>query len=553
MKIQNYEIRKINGEYANLSLGMPEAEEEKNASFLKDKILQNIGIIYDYSEIYPNKVFTDKIKISSDILFCNEIGTIIKIYKKRSSVFNNSISGYQTKYIIQLANGECDRLGLNIGDILIYNQDILKTPDFINGLFYTNGEEYFCKSLNGIYYYSYISHLWEGPVNESNEWLFFQRYLALNNNKKNILTADLAKEECIKKDLNLLEDFKLNQAYYYKLSAELFVKQIPHSGVIQYYKYKKGWVKFIVSDENYKIFLDNLTLISFVKLKTEVDKEIESIERIHKKKELDEINIKNTIQLKNIPLFYSYQYVFYKDDYKEGWKLAILPGSTLLAEYQCSKYKIEKNWKDYEVFDAGITRKKPKPNWNPKIEPYKIHILSNWLYNSDTGRWFIYPDEKLPLPLRETKKIENIEINVTYDEIDESSIDKDKSINLYFNIEIKTNKENYQECIDYSLMKTDFKKFFNEIKTKNYAKLIIEEVSKSKWFVWALDNDTIRFQIQDWESKKNHIDFAIDVEIEKNIFLEIMNKFEKELDTKEQLCIKEIKNYQDENNSIYCS
>ena len=102
-------------------------------------------------------------------------------------------------------------------------------------------------------------------------------------------------------------------------------------------------------------------------------------------------------------------------------------------------------------------------------------------------------------------------------------------------------------------MKTDLKKFFNEIKTKNYAQLIIEEVSKSKWFVWVLDNDTIRLQIQDWESKKNHIDFAIDVEIEKNIFLEIMNKFEKELDTKEQLCIKEIKNYQDENNSIYCS
>ena len=203
MKIQNYKIRKINGEYANLSLGTLEADEEKNASFLKDKTLQNIGIIYDYSEIYPNKVFTDKIKISSDILFCNEIGTIIKIYKKRSSVFNNSISGYQTKYIIELANGECDRLGLNIGDILIYNQDILKTPDFINGLFYTNGEEYFCKSLKGIYYYSYISHLWEGPVNESNEWLFFQRYLALNNNKKIILTADLAKEECIKKDLNL--------------------------------------------------------------------------------------------------------------------------------------------------------------------------------------------------------------------------------------------------------------------------------------------------------------------------------------------------------------
>ena len=68
-----------------------------------------------------------------------------------------------------------------------------------------------------------------------------------------------------------------------------------------------------------------------------------------------------------------------------------------------------------------------------------------------------------------------------------------------------------------------------------------------------MDNDTIRFQIQDWESKKNHIDFAIDVEIEKNIFLEIMNKFEKELDTKEQLFIREIKNYQDENNSIYCS
>ncbi len=102
-------------------------------------------------------------------------------------------------------------------------------------------------------------------------------------------------------------------------------------------------------------------------------------------------------------------------------------------------------------------------------------------------------------------------------------------------------------------MKTDFKKFFNEIKTKNYAQLIIEEVSKSKWFVWVLDNDKIRFQIQDWESKKNHIDFAIDVEIEKNIFLEIMNKFEKELDTKEQLSIKEIKNYQDENNYIYYS
>ena len=77
MKIQNYKIRKINGEYANLSLGTPEAEEEKNASFLKDKMLQNIGIIYDYSEIYPNKVSADKIKISSDILFCNEIGTFL--------------------------------------------------------------------------------------------------------------------------------------------------------------------------------------------------------------------------------------------------------------------------------------------------------------------------------------------------------------------------------------------------------------------------------------------------------------------------------------------
>ena len=184
MEIKDYKIRKINGKYINLSLKTPESEQEQNTAFLKDETAQCNGIIYNFAKIFPNKIHPDKIKISADLIFCNDKGTIIKIHKKPNSIFNKSIYCYQTKYIIQVENGECDRLGLNIGDVLVFNNNIFNTPDFVKGMFYTNGEEYFCKSSNGIYYYSYLSHSWLGPINENNEWQFYERYSALKNNKK---------------------------------------------------------------------------------------------------------------------------------------------------------------------------------------------------------------------------------------------------------------------------------------------------------------------------------------------------------------------------------
>ena len=408
----------------------------------------------------------------------------------------------------------------------------INTPDFVKGMFYTNGEEYFCKSSNGIYYYSYLSHSWIGPINENNEWQFYERYSALKNNKKSVITENQAKEECVKKDLRLLEDFKTNHTFYYKLSSNLFVKQIPDSGMILYYEYKKGWKKFIVSEENHRNFLDNLTLISFIKLKSEADKEIELIEKTHNKKALDEINILNSTHLKNIPVYYSYNYVFYKDDDKNGWKVATLPGSTLFAELLCAKYKIEKGWKDYQIFYGGTQIDKPTTNWNPTLDPYLIHITSNWLYNKDTKRWFILPEEKLPRPIQPTPKVENIEFNAAYTEPD------DDLSNSCFDVEIKTGKQICNACIQYPMMKKDFKKFFNDVKTKDYAQLIIEEISKIKWFAWKLENNTIRFQIQNWESKTQDIDFAIDIEIEKDKFLETMKKFEEEIDSKEEVYLK---------------
>lgn len=98
----------------------------------------------------------------------------------------------------------------------------------------------------------------------------------------------------------------------------------------------------------------------------------------------------------------------------------------------------------------------------------------------------------------------------------------------------------------YESLKKGLNEFIFQINSdKKFVNFLIDGYYHTEFFVWKINKEKIRFLIQDWIDdycKDDICEVPIDIEINKNIFVEFLNKMQSELIEKAEKCIKEYKN-----------
>jgi len=547
MKEKLFKIRKANGDIEVLSLEIPvSAEDFNNGLAFRDEIPQNTGMIYDfvYDDDKEARMYTPDTKIPVDFIFIDDTGFILHIHHMAEPLSDKIINCFSTSYVIELAGGEAKRLGIEEGDILLFdNIDsdlVYTTPDYIDGVFYKNTGSYFCKMKNGVYQYSYRTHSWVGPIDEDIEWRFFEREQALKRiNCFGLLPKEHAIEACIKRDLELTNNYKKYKKFYYQLNETLFVSYEPKTGILMYYSYLGDWINLNIGYSERVTGLDFLRWYSVPYLKEEVDGLIDIEKGEFEEYELKNIDAENAKYItKILSKMYPLCNVFYKEDSSEGWRLAEIAGTKPFVEEQCKRFQAEKNWSSFVVFNENRYAYCQKNDWSPCVDFNIIHNTSDWLYDIDTNKWYISPDEQLPLPITKAKKVKALSFNVNFGELEEYDFDEDENrpVTLDIDLEVNAGKESASFNIDYIIEKEKLESFIQEVNDdKKYIQLSLDEYQYIKAFIWQKDDKIDRFQIQDWNS--NDLNILLDVEIDKNTLKEAFCNLAVEIERKEKECI----------------
>lgn len=551
MEAKLFKIRKFNGEFVTLSLEIPKTDKEYyNGLGFRDEIPENTGMLYDYSDSLREtaSMFTPDTKVPVDFIFVDKCGVILEIHHMAKPLSNKIINCCSTSYVIEIAGGESKKLGIKEGDVLILDKelenDIFAKPESLHGIFYKKTGDYFCKNDSGIYLYSYRAHRWVGPIEEKDEWRMFERHLALEPiDREEIIPKEIGLNECVKRDFDLIKSYSRYKKYYYKMSNNLFIAYEPKNGEFEYYSYKKGWTKFGVCYFERVRVIDNIRWESMVQLKSEVEKQIKENRNKFSKKELNLIDNKNWEKIDELILkAYPSCRVFYKEDYEPGWKMAYLPGRKVFVEEQCKKFKVQKNWKEYLVYWDVITTYPTRLDWNPKIAPYCMRSHNNWFYNHENNKLFILPDEELPIPSKKAEYNNAIKFEINFDDIENGANDE-----LSLDMTIKVGKNVWEvPYLEYERFKKRLSEFIFQINSdKKFVNFLIDDFYHTEFFIWEINKEKIRFLIQDWTDDYCGDDICevpIDIEINKNIFIEFLNKMQSELIEKAEKCIKEYKN-----------
>ena len=547
MKEKLFKIRKTNGDTEILSLEIPvSAEDFNNGLAFRDEIPQNTGMLYDfvYDEYKEASMYTPDTKVPVDFIFIDDTGFILHIHHMAEPLSDKIINCFSTSYVIELAGGEAKRLGIEEGDTLLFDNSDLdlmySTPDYIDGVFYQNTGSYFCKNKSGIYQYSYRLHSWVGPINPDVEWRFFEREQALKDIKCFcLLPKEHASKACIERDIALTNDYKKYRKFYYQLNETLFVSYEPLTGILMYYSYLGDWINLNIGYGERVTGLDFLRWYSVPQLKEEVEWTLDFKKGEFEEYELKNIDAENAKYMRKIlSKMYPLCNVFYKEDDSEGWNLVEIAGTKAFVEEQCKRFQIEKKWTSFIVFDENYYAYCQKSSWAPRVDFHIIHTTSNWLYNMETNKWYITPDEQLPIPDAKTKKVKTLSFDVNFEVLDEYDFDEDENKPLTLNVDfgINAGKECASFDIDYIIEKEKLEAFIQEVnKNKKYTQLSLDEYKYVKAFIWQKNDKVARLQIQDWN--ECDIEILLDVEVDTNILQDAFNKLAVDLELKEKECI----------------
>lgn len=512
---------------------IPETNKEYYTGLAnRDYIPENTGMLYKYNYPEEASMFTPETKVSVDFIFIDNGGNIIKIHHSAKPLSRDMIRCNSVEYVLEIAGGICEKNNLQVGDIMLFSNkdenELFILPDEIQGRFYLIGKNIFCKTENEeIYLYSYKANKWQ-KIDEDIKWKFFEqeRYSKKYSARKYYISREEAKELTKKYSKEFAKDLRTYGKKYYQMNKLLFIEYDIEKGKFKYYSFLKGWQDF--TTHNHKITFDLIKWYSKHLIKEEVEKEINIRKDLSKKKDFLEIDIINKRHLHNIQrLMYPYCKVFYKRDKNEiGWNAALLPGSQEYNEIYCLKQKLKGYIEDFIVFGGSYCAWEYRINWHADFSAFDTHMTSHWLYDTESNKYFILPDENLPTPEIEYKKIRKIDFSIEAEDYDEDGYNGE-DCSLAIDYEIKAGTKKYKGCIDILSEEKNLAKFVEKINAeKYYAQYIIDEFRYAKIFAWKFD-DKYKFLLQDWNESNvsNELNFLVDKEILKDF----LNRFQKAL------------------------
>ena len=232
-----------------------------------------------------------------------------------------------------------------------------------------------------------------------------------------------------------------------------------------------------------------------------------------------------------------------KKDNELGWDI--------LCAY-CDSDKLEKNiiqkygYKDYIIVKTWKHKEKEPEGfrYNPWWFAINAHER-NCIYNNDLKKWFIYPNEEIPMPAHKPMVSKNVEIEVDCSEEDiqyDSPDAKDRKLLVKLNFDFDITNESYKDELD-GIPYINFfaernipqlEKFVDNIKNNRFAVFTTDNIDTAitfdtyhKYLVWNLD-DNIRFMAQDYDTIERTDDslplILMDTTINKNLFVSKMEK-----------------------------
>ena len=547
MRKDKINILLSNGNTVSYDVEVPETDSEfYNGLANRQFIPELTGMLYRFN--YPNKasMFTPDTLIPVDFIFLDNAGNIIKIKHSAKPLSSKTTDCYSVGSVLEINGGDCKKYGIKVGDILykrpLDKKEMFAFPQHLDGKFFVFGKNYYCiTTTDDMYQYSYKAHRWL-YVEKEIKWKFFEQEENLRKFvHRYFISRENAKTESVERDKELIKDFKINKKTYYQFSENIFLSYSVETGKIKYYSFEKG-LKDLEHTSSLSRILDCIKWNSVRLTKSEFCEEIDIINRNYRNiKEKINLDKNNEAKLQDLRRIFGYPNarVFYKPDNLGGWKQACLAGSVNYLKIYLEKLKNKCGWKDFIIFGGNIGYSEINAGWDIKCNnAHGIHMTSNWLYDTDTNRWFILPDEKLPQPKNKPDKVDNLSFNIRFEPLDAYDVEPDESgdVSLSVNLYIKANKQEYRGYIDYYMMKNDIFKFIQDIiDGKEYAFLNIEEYTYTKMFAWKID-DNYRFLVQFWGN--DDIENDIDVLINKNLFVEILTNLKRKLENGEKRTLK---------------
>lgn len=505
---------------------VPETNQEFcNGLGFRDSIPEKTGMLY-INKGDEARMYTPDTRFPVDFIFIDEAGSIIKIHQNAKPNSKKIIKCSNTYFVLEINAGECLKYNIQVGDYYLGTEtnsnNLFVLPKEINGRYYRYGNYFYCETNdNKLYQYVYRTHCWR-QVDTSNKWKIFEHTSNVKEFKnKYYISKQDAKYEPILKDKEFLLDLKQYGKEYFQYKQHLYLEYDIENDITRYYSFSKGWKKL-----NHFSQYERIRLYSDRLLKKEIDERIAYAKEWSKedKKNQDIINEFKINELRR--KLYPYCTVFYKKEDSEGWLKAILPGREEYNQLYCNELKYKKEILDFIIFGGSECFIEKKENWNASYRADDTHMTSRWLYNPENNKWYILPDEKLPIPQAEGQEVNSISYNFEFDELDEYDLEEDEPC-FSVDIEIETSNQKYEGRFQYDLVENDIDKFIEDVKTgKEYAQLFIEEYWYAKMLIWKL-NDKVRFQIQNWEYSEVIIE--IDVIIDYKTFIDFIENFQKDL------------------------
>lgn len=230
--------------------------------------------------------------------------------------------------------------------------------------------------------------------------------------------------------------------------------------------------------------------------------------------------------------------VFYKLENSPGWLPADLFGDIDSAKRFCEKNKEISNWYAYEIFPDGEWKFNGVIFQETVLNPYDMHLTTNYIYSTDLKKWFIHENEFIPLPKRNCEETDEfiIQTRFTHDFNNFEDITEGEFyLSPIVTVKFKSEKQTTSSLIDLYKFKKLYCRFIFNVKRNNFSTLIIDEFSYHKFLVWNLGNK-VRFIIQDYCGWGN-VEILFDAIIDKDLFINTVENVARKIAKKDKILV----------------
>lgn len=250
--------------------------------------------------------------------------------------------------------------------------------------------------------------------------------------------------------------------------------------------------------------------------------------------------------------YYEFSKVLYNDDQQPGYLAADLAGN----ESQVFK-KADKLWADFIPYPLiSSTPVEDKYPVNPS--PAYVATFFDWTYAPDLKRWFI-PGQHIPYPKSKCEKSKEFKITCKYKASDNKMkdlteqydewLDEDKTImfSTVPEVEFVTDNSYCKIAMYFSLnVLSRMQQFLGTTIQEDFAVLNPDEDDLFKILAWKKNEETVRIQIQDYNSD-DKVKVILDAEIPLVNFMVAFEMYFNKATTKHCELLEEVKkSYQKE-------